>query len=324
MCAGELYGNSKFFPFPKSFEGSARSLAPKRYETRKEPATALLSRHWIPVLYKIERFAIDLFSLFPKVLRGAPPITLLLPVFSGDNPAAARHNKGRKGAARVVSVAARTVLIYLTLIFAMRLMGKRQIGEMQIPELIITLMLSELAVGPISNKNIPLLYAVVPIVLLLSLEVILSFFLTKSNRLKKLLYGEPIVLIRDGRVDFAALSDNRIEIDELLSELRLKGAPDVRSVKYAILEDNGKLSVFLKAEKSPPSAADLGLSPPDAGIARAVVVDGEIVKRELERIGRDETWLFRELGRRGANLEETFLLTVNDAGEIGLIRKEKR
>lgn len=224
----------------------------------------------------------------------------------------------------MVSVAARTVLIYLTLIFAMRLMGKRQIGEMQIPELIITLMLSELAVGPISNKNIPLLYAVVPIVLLLSLEVILSFFLTKSNRLKKLLYGEPIVLIRDGSVDFAALSDNRIEIDELLSELRLKGAPDVRSVKYAILEDNGKLSVFLKAEKSPPNAADLGLSPPDAGIAHALVVDGEIVKRELERIGRDETWLFRELERRGANLEEAFLLTVNDAGEIGLIRKEKR
>lgn len=223
----------------------------------------------------------------------------------------------------MISVFARTIIIYIVLIFAMRLMGKRQIGELQISELIITLMLSELAVSPITNKNLPILHAIVPIFLLLAIEVIISFALMKSNWLKKIMYGAPIILIKDGKADLRAMADNRIEIDELMSELRLKGAPDIKSVKYAILEDNGKLSVFLKTEKSPPTAADLGLTSADSGIAHEVVIDGEIVEQNLTLLQKDKTWLFKELMHHGVELKEVFLLTLNDADETHLIRKEK-
>lgn len=224
----------------------------------------------------------------------------------------------------MISVFARTIIIYVILIFAIRLMGKRQIGELQIPELIITLMLSELAVSPIANKNLPILQAIVPIFLLLSIEVIISFILTKSNWLKKIMYGSPIILVKDGKANLKAMADNRIEIDELMSELRLKGAPDIQSVKYAILEDNGKLSVFLKVEKSPPTAKDLELTPPDSGIAHEIVIDGEIVEQNLILLQKDKDWLFRELLRHGIDLKDVFLLTLNDADETHLIRKEKK
>lgn len=224
----------------------------------------------------------------------------------------------------MISVFARTIIIYFILIFAIRLMGKRQIGELQIPELIITLMLSELAVSPIANKNLPILQAIVPIFLLLSIEVIISFILTKSNWLKKVMYGSPIILIKDGKADLQAMADNRIEIDELMSELRLKGAPDIQSVKYAILEDNGKLSVFLKAEESPPTAHDLGLPPADSGIAHEIIIDGEIVEQNLTLLQKDKNWLFKELLRHGVELKDVFLLTLNDADETHLIRKEKK
>lgn len=224
----------------------------------------------------------------------------------------------------MISVFARTIIIYFILIFAIRLMGKRQIGELQIPELIITLMLSELAVSPIANKNLPILQAIVPIFLLLSIEVIISFILTKSNWLKKVMYGSPIILIKDGKADLQAMADNRIEIDELMSELRLKGAPDIQSVKYAILEDNGKLTVFLKAEKSPPTTKDLGLPPADSGIAHEIIIDGEIVEQNLTLLQKDKNWLFKELLRHGVELKDVFLLTLNDADETHLIRKEKK
>ncbi len=222
----------------------------------------------------------------------------------------------------MISVVSRTIIIYIVLLVAMRLMGKRQIGELQASELITTLLLSELAVGPITNKNLPLIHSIIPIFLLLSLEVITSFALTKSNWLKKLLYGAPTILIKDGEVNIKALVDNRIEIDELMSELRQKNAPDISSVKYAILEDNGKLSVFLKAEKSPPTGADLNLTPVDGGIAHEIIIDGEVVEENLAMMNKDKTWLSSQLAENNINIEDVFLFTLNDAGEIKLIRKE--
>jgi len=222
----------------------------------------------------------------------------------------------------MISVFSRTIIIYIVLLFAMRLMGKRQIGEMQASELIITLLLSELAVGPITNKNLPIVHAIIPIFLLLSLEVITSFALTKSNLLKKLLYGAPTILIIDGEVNIKALIDNRIEIDELMSELRQKNAPDISSVKYAILEDNGKLSVFLKAEKSPPTGENLNITPVDGGIAHEIIIDGEIVEENLTLMGKDRQWLNNQLEGNNANLKEVFLFTLNDADETFIIRRE--
>ncbi len=222
----------------------------------------------------------------------------------------------------MVSVVARTIIIYIILLIAMRVMGKRQIGEMQVSELIITLLLSELAVGPITNKNLPIIHAIIPIFLLLSLEVITSFALTKSNKLKKLLYGAPTILIRDGKINFKALADNRIEIDELMSELRLKNAPDISSVMYAILEDNGKLSVFLKADMSPPTAHDLDFVPAESGIAHELIIDGEIVEENLTLLGKDKEWLTEQLLSRHADQKDVFLLTMDDSGSIELIRKE--
>lgn len=222
----------------------------------------------------------------------------------------------------MTSVFTRTIIIYIILLLAMRLMGKRQIGELEASELIITLMLSELASAPITDKRIPLIHAVAAIFLLLSLEVTLSFALTKIACLKKLLFGSPIILINNGKIDFRALKSNRIQIEELLSELRQKDIPDISSVRYAILEDNGKLSVFTKAGSTPITAGDIGLQIPDSGIAHEIIIDGKPVKENLTLLSRDETWLQHELKKRRTTLREVLLMTLSDSGEIRLYRKE--
>ncbi len=222
----------------------------------------------------------------------------------------------------MITVVSRTIIIYIVLLAAMRLMGKRQIGELQTSELVTTLLLSELAVGSITNKNLPLIHSVIPIFLLLALEVMTSFALTKSNWLKKVLYGAPTILIRDGKLNLKALADNRIEIDELMAELRQKNAPDITSVKYAILEDNGKLSVFLKAEKSPPTGEAFNLTTVDGGIAHEIIIDGEVVEENLTLLNKDLSWLTSLLANENVMLKDVFLLTLNDADEIKLIRKE--
>ena len=167
----------------------------------------------------------------------------------------------------------RTIIIYFALLLALRLMGKRQIGELRVSELIITLILSEIAVQPITDRNKPLLYAIVPILLLLSVEVIVSYLLLKSDFIKKLFYGSPTILIRRGRLLEEELKKNRIEADELASELRQKGFSKLDEIYYAVLEENGKLDTLpdelketarVRMENEQLSLADLGalLTPP--------------------------------------------------------------
>ncbi len=216
----------------------------------------------------------------------------------------------------------RTLFIYLFLMTILRILGKRQIGELEVSELVSTLLLSELAALPIANPEIPILFAIVPIFLILSIEIILTFLKNKSPFLKKLFEPRPLFLIDRGNLMPSALTHARISVEELLGELRLQGVGDIQDVYYAILEESGQLSVLLKKAASPTTPDDLALSPAEKGIGHPLILDGVICEENLTRIGRDKHWLQKELSKRKATQDEVFLCTVNDAYEI-YIKKRK-
>lgn len=222
----------------------------------------------------------------------------------------------------MVTVYLRTIFIYIFLIITMRLMGKRQLGDLQLSELIITFMLSELAVNPISNRELSIVHALLPILLLVSIEVIVSFASTRCNTLKRLLNGTPAILISKGKLSRKALSNNRMEIDELLSELRLKGFASLDEVDYAILEENGRLSVFPSPEYSPATCGDMRLIHSNKGIAHPLIVDGKIIEKELTECKKDKDWLENQLSKQKAELKQVFLFTLDDAGGIVCLLRE--
>lgn len=145
----------------------------------------------------------------------------------------------------MVTALIRTVILYLILIVGLRLTGKRQIGELEPIELVLTMLLSDLASVPMQNFGIPLLNGLVPIVTLLSLSMLLSWCSLHSVRFRSLVCGEPAVIIRDGKLEQAAMRRNRLTLDELLEALRAQGVTSLGDVKYAILETSGQLSVLL-------------------------------------------------------------------------------
>ncbi len=219
----------------------------------------------------------------------------------------------------MITVLFRTLIIYIILIAVMRLMGKRQIGELQISELVVTFMLSELAAIPISDRDVPVSHALVPIVLLLSLEVIISFAQTKSSILKKMLSGEATAIISHGKLDRNALAKNRIELEEFIGELRICGAFDISDVEYAYLEENGKLSVLLKCSSAPATPKQLNVQTAEKGSSHAVVIDGKLTEFGLAAAGRDETWLNKFLNEQKVEIDRVFLLTVDDVGGVNLL-----
>ncbi len=210
----------------------------------------------------------------------------------------------------MVTILIRTLIIYLTVSIVLRCMGKRQVGELELSDLVATLILSEAAAMPIADHNMPLLNALIPILVILSLEIILTYLKTKIAPLKKVLEGRPSILICRGRLDQGELEKMRISVEELISECRLKGFASLADIEYAILEQDGQLSVFDKKDKN--------------GIAHPVITDGQIHDRHLKLVKKDRAWLTKECKKRGCAVEDVFLMTVDDTGSITFLRKEKK
>ena len=178
----------------------------------------------------------------------------------------------------MITALCRTVILYFLIMIGLRLMGKRQIGELEPSELVLTMMISDLATVPMQDFGIPLLAGVIPILTLLSLSLLLSQLSLLSLRFRELMCGTPAILIRNGKLQQAAMRKNRYTLDELLEQLRGQGCVSVEEVQYAVLENSGQLSVLPWAQGSkPPTAEDLGLTPEEDTLPTVLINDGRVV-----------------------------------------------
>ena len=217
----------------------------------------------------------------------------------------------------------RTIILYLLIIVGIRLMGKRQVGELEPSELVLDLIIADLAAVPMQDYGIPLLSGIVPILTLLSLTLLLSLLTMKSLPFRVLLCGRPSVIVRDGVVDQREMRRNRFTLDELHEELRCQGVAGLESVKYAILETNGQLSVLPYAAQQPVTAQQMGLTPQEPGLPMVIINDGRLITRSLHSRGLNEEWLEKQLRQHHVKrTQDVFLLTVDEENRVYLSKKE--
>lgn len=216
----------------------------------------------------------------------------------------------------------RTLFLYLVLIFAVRLMGKRQIGEMEPAEFVVTMLVANLAAIPMQDGAIPLYSGLVPILTVLGMELVLSGMILRSVRLRQLLCGKPVILIDNGKILQENLKSARINLDELTGQLRAKDVLDIRTVQFAILETSGDLSVFPYPKEKPASAKDAGVQATGQHLPVTVVEDGYLSRENLERAKKDEKWLEKVLSEHNCGIQDTFLLTVDESGQVVWLGKE--
>lgn len=219
----------------------------------------------------------------------------------------------------------RTIILYLLIIAGVRLMGKRQVGELEPSELVLALLIADLAAVPMQDFGIPLISGVIPILTLLSMTMIFSMLSMKSVRFRALLCGRPSIIVENGKLHQREMAKNRFTVDELMEELRMKGVTDISTVKYAILETNGQLSVLPYADQKPPAAKDMALSPEEGGLPIVIINDGHILEHNLKTRGYDLNWLEKQLEQRGVKkAEEVYLLTADEQGRVYFAPKEDK
>ena len=217
----------------------------------------------------------------------------------------------------------RTMIIFLLLIISLRIMGKRQLGELEPIELVVAVLISNLAAQPLQDVGTPLIYGIVPVLTLLSCQVIISGITMKYSRFRRAICGRPSILIDNGVIIQREMRRNRISIDELYVELRGKDVTDISTVKHAILETNGTLSVILYPDFSPLSPRDMGITCEDKGSPVCVIIDGRVMAENMKLLGLDMNWLTDEIQKHGAkNAKEVYIMSVDGAGNIYFASKD--
>lgn len=189
-----------------------------------------------------------------------------------------------------LTIIIKTILLYILIIIAYRIMGKKEVGQLSIIDLIVSILIAELAAISIEQYDSSILVSVVPMISLVIIEILFSYFSMKSTTWRKIIDGNPIVIIKQGKINFEAMKKIRYNLDDLIGQLREQGISNIEKVNYAVLENNGKLSIFSNDTEYP----------------LPIIMDGEIDKNVLKDLNKDEEWIINMLKKKNLELENVF------------------
>ena len=203
----------------------------------------------------------------------------------------------------------RTVLFYFLVVIAYKIMGKREVGELGVFDFIISMLISQLIAICIENYKDPIWFVIVPTLILVLFQIVFSFLSLKSNKFRDILDGKESVIISNGKLNFSEMKKQKYNLNDLLLQLRDKGIRTIEEVDYAILETNGKLSVFQKQDDN------------NNVFPLPLVLDGVIEENNLKFINKTRKWLNNELSKKKINLDNIFYAFYK-ADDIYVIENE--
>ena len=217
----------------------------------------------------------------------------------------------------------RSIVLYIIVLIVMRLMGKREIGQLQPFELAISIMIADLASIPMTDTGVPIFNGIIPILGLLIMHLIISVINLKSSKAREIICGKPSILIYRGKINEKNLKKERFTINELEERLRGNNVMNLGDVEYAILETSGQVTVILKPEKRSTIPEDFNITPEYEGIPYDLVIDGKVMAKNLEAIGKNYNWLKKQVEKFEIKPEEALVVTIDGKGQIFCQRKEK-
>ena len=186
----------------------------------------------------------------------------------------------------------RSVFFYFIVTILYRIMGKREIGELSIMDFIVSLFIAELVAISIENYKTSIFMSLIPVLALSLIQIFLSYLSIKNRKIRDLLDGNPSVIIENGKVNFKEMKRQRYNIEDLLMQLRNNSIKSISEIDYAVLETNGKLSIFKKNNNN-----DYPLP---------LILNGIVDTNTLRKIKKDERWLDDELEKKNVSREDIF------------------
>ena len=210
----------------------------------------------------------------------------------------------------------RALLIYSLVLVVMRIMGKRQLAHLQPFELVVAIMIADLGTIPMEDTSKPLLSGLVPIAALLLAELLLSYLSLKSERIRAFIGGTPSIIIDRGKLNYKEMEKQRMNLNDLMEQLRTKDILNLSDVEFAILETGGQLNLIVKSQKRPLTPEDLNLATPYEGIPYTFILDGCIQHQNLTKANRELSWLVQKLEQQNLKAEDVLYAGLDSAGKF--------
>jgi uncharacterized membrane protein YcaP (DUF421 family) len=195
-------------------------------------------------------------------------------------------------------------------------MGKRQLAEMQPYELVVTVLISEIASKPIQNIENPLLTAIFSVLILVCLEVIISYISIYNIKIRTLISGQATPIIINGTIDQKILAKMRLSVEDIASSLRQKDIFNISDVDFALIETNGKLSIYEK------SSNQINKAQKDINPQLIIIDNGNLISNNLKTLGHDVIWLDKILKKEKQNIEKIFIMTCNSNNNYYIVPKD--
>ena len=212
----------------------------------------------------------------------------------------------------------RALILYVVMIVTMRGLGKRQLGQFQPYEFAMTILLADPISTPMGSVSTPLLYGILPFMALFAVHSLITLLSMKSDKVRAIVSGKPSVVVARGVIDQKELKRLCLSLADLLEGLRGAGVLDPSEVGAAVVEANGKLSVFPEARKRGPTTEELGVETAYEGLPLPLIMDGRVQRNNLKQSGQDEAWLADLLKRRGLRVEDIYLGCLDTRGSLFL------
>lgn len=211
----------------------------------------------------------------------------------------------------------RALVLYIFLLLMAKIMGQREIGRLTLFDFIIAITIGGVAAGALSSSTSGLEGVIITVATMSGFQLVLSIFSLKFSRFRRVVEEEPIILVQNGKLLVQAMKKTRINIDELMSQLRQKNYFNLSQVEFAILEPNGKISVIPKSQNRAVTPSDLNISTKYEGYPVMVIEDGNIIQDNLQRNHLTEHWLREQLRLNNiSSHREVFAAMLDTQGRL--------
>ncbi|MBQ2798994.1 MAG: DUF421 domain-containing protein [Ruminiclostridium sp.] len=203
-------------------------------------------------------------------------------------------------------------------------MGKKQLAQLQPSELVTTILISNIATLSLEDLSVPMIYGVIPILMVVSMDVIMSYIMLKSTNIRRMVTGTPQIIISDGKIDQQVMKRLRYTIDELMEAMRECMIFDLSEVQYAIVETTGKINFFQKSCYRNVEKGDLDIKQTNCNPPSLLIKDGEINIPALSRFDGGEQRLMNLLSEKHLSVMDIFIMTYSDDKGANIILKDKK
>lgn len=221
----------------------------------------------------------------------------------------------------LLDVISRCLVSLVTLFLVTKMIGKKQVSQFSLFDYVIGISIGNFAAEMAINLDSSYLHGTIAVIVFGVVAYLVSLITMKSLKIRKIIIGDPNILIKDGKILYNSLKKSKFDINDLLEEARINGYFDISAIDYALMEANGKISFLPKPDYQNPTNKDLKLKTKRVGLCINLIIDGQVIEGALKDVHKSKQWLIHEIKIKGFKLEEIMLATVDLEGNLKVYGK---